>query len=163
MQEAKKVAASEEQVQRKEENRDNMRSDEVREEELQLEDMIWDDEGQEDSEGGKETVWDAIDQALVTLYPDQKGIFYGTQIPYFLGGQDPLDGISIFSSEKGLPHWHYITYGFSEPVTDGEEDGEVSGYGFELTFRLVCRISVRMETASKQSFHMRLWKNCAGC
>lgn len=62
MQETKKVAASEEQVQRKEENRDNMRSDEVREEELQLEDMIWDDEGQEDSEGGKETVWDAAYQ-----------------------------------------------------------------------------------------------------
>ena len=33
---------------------------------------------------------------------------------YTLGGQDPLDGISVYWADAPVPHWHYITYGFSE-------------------------------------------------
>ena len=40
--------------------------------------------------------WDAIDQALAQVYGEQEPKHYGTLIPYSLGGQDPLDGISVY-------------------------------------------------------------------
>ena len=47
-----------------------------------------------------------------------------------------MDGVEIWKSEHGIPHWHYVTYGFTELYEKKSEDPEVSGYGFELTFRL---------------------------
>ena len=58
--------------------------------------------------------FDAIAEAMHQLYPDQEGLYYGTVIPYFLGGSDPLDGVEVWKSQKGIPHWHYVTYGFTE-------------------------------------------------
>ncbi|WP_312506465.1 suppressor of fused domain protein [Lysinibacillus sp.] len=81
--------------------------------------------------------WDAIDQSLAKVYGDQEPMHYGTMIPYSLGGQDPLDGISAYKSESPIPHWHFVTYGFSELYEKELENKEYSGYGFELTFRLV--------------------------
>ena len=80
--------------------------------------------------------FDAISEKLRALYPGQEGRFYGTVIPYFLGGNDPLDGVEVWKSEEGIPHWHYVTYGFTELYQKECEDPEVSGFGFELTFRL---------------------------
>jgi hypothetical protein len=37
-----------------------------------------------------------------------------------------------------VPHWHFVTYGLSELYAKESDDPEESGYGFELTFRLVC-------------------------
>lgn len=85
--------------------------------------------------------WDAIDQALEKVYGDQQAAHFGTLIKFRLGGPDPLDGISVYRSEHGQPHWHYVTYGFSDLYGDLDdsrdiEPGKPSGYGFELTFRL---------------------------
>lgn len=80
--------------------------------------------------------FDAIAEAMHQLYPDQEGLYYGTVIPYFLGGSDPLDGVEVWKSQKGIPHWHYVTYGFTELYEKESDDPSVSGYGFELTFRL---------------------------
>ena len=80
--------------------------------------------------------FDAIAEVMHRLYPDQDGLYYGTIIPYTLGGDDPLDGVEIWKSEHSIPHWHYVTYGFTELYEKESEDPEVSGYGFELTFRL---------------------------
>ena len=79
---------------------------------------------------------DAIGEALSRLYPGQEGTYYGAMIPASLGGKDPLDGVEVWESRSKMPHWHYVTYGFSE--LDGKECGDPdnSGYGFELTFRL---------------------------
>lgn len=122
-----------------------------------------------------------ISNRIKEFYPDQDGLYYGTLIPGFLGGNDPLDGVEIWESDKGCPHWLYVTYGFTDlyPDDDDAEDNEindrddtrnndhtadsdsrnnenaiggsdgaedendtdseynqVSGYGFELTFRL---------------------------
>ena len=82
--------------------------------------------------------FDAIAQKLKQLYPKQDGIFYRSIIPYMLGGNDPLDGVEIWKSETGVPHWHYVTYGYSELYEKECEDPAVSGYGFEMTFRLKC-------------------------
>ncbi len=80
--------------------------------------------------------WDAIDQALESLYGEQQAKHYGTAIPYMLGGEDPLDGISVYESNSPAPHWHFVTYGFSELYEKESDDEHTSGYGFELTFRL---------------------------
>ena len=42
--------------------------------------------------------FDAISEKLHALYPGQEGRFYGTVIPYFLGGNDPLDGVEVWNS-----------------------------------------------------------------
>ncbi|PIJ96287.1 suppressor of fused domain protein [Lysinibacillus sphaericus] len=81
--------------------------------------------------------WDAIDEAVSQVYGEQGPKHYGTMIPYSLGGQDPLDGISAYKSETPVPHWHFVTYGFSELYEKELENKDYSGYGFELTFRLV--------------------------
>lgn len=82
--------------------------------------------------------FDAIAEKLQELYPNQEERHYGTVIPYALGGKDPLDGISVYKSENGTTHWHYVTFGFTELYEKESEDEEVSGYGFELSFRLKC-------------------------
>jgi len=99
--------------------------------------------GSEDSAAG----WDVINQVAARVYGGQEPRHFGAVISYRLGGNDPLDGISIYRSEGvngSLPHWHYLTFGFSDLYGDDQEDageeqdGETpaSGYGFELTFRL---------------------------
>lgn len=80
--------------------------------------------------------WDAIDASLAPLYGDQKPEHFGTLVSYRLGGSDPLDGISVYRRDLPVPHWHYVTYGFTELYEKESDDPETSGYGFELTFRL---------------------------
>ena len=85
--------------------------------------------------------WDAVDAALEKIYGDQQAAHFGTLIKFRLGGEDPLDGISVYRSEHGQPHWHYVTYGFSDLYGDLDDSRDIapdkpSGYGFELTFRL---------------------------
>lgn len=91
-----------------------------------------------------------IDHCL-SIYPDQPNpLQVTTVLKYWLGGQDPLDYISMYLNkgdpERGIPaHWHYISFGLSdlhgdgrvhvvEPLIDGVR---TSGIGFELTFRLI--------------------------
>lgn len=89
---------------------------------------------------GEETAdssgFDAICDVMEKHFPDQEGLFYGTVVPYSLGGEDPLDGVEIWDAADGAPHWLYVSYGFSELYEKECEDPDISGYGFELTFRL---------------------------
>lgn len=80
--------------------------------------------------------WDAISARLDQLYPGQTPKHFGTLISYTLGGPDPLDGISAWRRTDPVPHWHFVTYGFSELYAKESDDPHVSGHGFELTFRL---------------------------
>ncbi len=79
--------------------------------------------------------WDAITAACERLYPAQTGpMHYGTIVPYRFGGNDPLDGISIYD---GGDFWHFVTYGFSDLYEKhAEDDPAWSGAGFELTVKL---------------------------
>jgi hypothetical protein len=82
--------------------------------------------------------WDAIDRALAPLYGDVEPPFhYGTVVKWMLGGPDPLDGISVYRVEEPVPHWHFVSYGLTELYDKDSDDPEVSGWGFELTLRLV--------------------------
>lgn len=81
--------------------------------------------------------WSFIDNELDKIYHKQEPKHFAPIIHYALGGEDPLDGISIYESDKQTEHFHFVTYGFSELYYDEESaGGEFSKFGFELTFRL---------------------------
>lgn len=78
--------------------------------------------------------WKAIEDACLKMYPGQTNPkHYGTIISWNLGGNDPLDGISIYD---GGEYYHFVTFGLSELYEKENENKEYSGYGFELTIKL---------------------------
>jgi len=78
--------------------------------------------------------WKAIEDACLKMYPGQVNPkHYGTMISWRLGGNDPLDGISIYDGEE---YYHFVTFGLSELFEKENENKEYSGYGFELTVKL---------------------------
>ena len=78
--------------------------------------------------------WDAITETFNKLYPDQKNpLHYAAMIKWRFGGNDPLDGISIYD---GGDYWHFVTYGLSELHEKVSENTEYSGYGMEFTLKL---------------------------
>jgi hypothetical protein len=100
--------------------------------------------------------WLSIDMQLDRIYPAQEPQHFGTLIKYMLGGEDPLDGISVYESNEQEPHYHIVSYGFSELYYDEEKaGGEFSKFGFELTFRL--------KKEGNEDFHwaMNLMQNLA--
>lgn len=81
--------------------------------------------------------WDAIDEVVEKLYPGQQPKHYAPGLYYALGGDNPLDGVSIYESKQQVDHYHFVTYGFSELYYEEEAVGrDFSKFGFELTFRL---------------------------
>lgn len=92
--------------------------------------------------------WLSIDREFERLYPGQEPKHYGTIIKYMIGGEDPLDGLSIYESERQMDHYHIVSYGFTNLYYDEEYVGkEFSNWGFELTFRIK---KARNETAEDQ-------------
>jgi hypothetical protein len=83
--------------------------------------------------------WDAIDDALRPLYGNREPFHFGTIVPYSLGGPDPIHGISAYKNAAPAPHWHFVTYGFTELWDKESTNPDVSGFGFELTFRPTCK------------------------
>ncbi|MHB1534263.1 MAG: suppressor of fused domain protein [Acidimicrobiales bacterium] len=60
---------------------------------------------------------------------------YRPQAPHRFRGEGPLDEVT--THRAGVPeHWHLVTYGLTELAVKESDDPEVSGWGFELTFRL---------------------------
>lgn len=95
--------------------------------------MSSEDEGPEFEAPG----WEAIDDALRPIYGTQEPKHWGTVVSWAMGGPDPIQGISAYRSEHQRPHLHYVTYGISNLYDKNpEDDPDVSGFGFELTFRL---------------------------
>lgn len=78
--------------------------------------------------------WDAITATFEDIYPGQTDPkHYGTLVKWKFGGNDPLDGISIYD---GGDFWHFVTYGLSEIYEKETDDENISGYGMEFTFKL---------------------------
>ena len=78
--------------------------------------------------------WDAITKECERIYSNQKDPkHYGTLINWKLGGNDPLEGISIYD---GGEYWHFVTYGLSELYDKETDNKDLSGYGMEFTFKL---------------------------
>jgi hypothetical protein len=87
--------------------------------------------------------WEVIQAKLSAVYSAQEPRHWGTLRRYAEGGPHPLDGISAYRAEDP-PHWHYITFGFSELYAKTSQDRKVSGWGFELSFRLRRRKAARV-------------------
>jgi hypothetical protein len=103
--------------------------------------------------------WLAIDKEFERLYPNQEPQHYGTVIKYMVGGEDPLDGLSIYESKNQVDHFHIVSYGFTNLYYDEESAGqEFSNWGFELTFRIK---KINNETAKDQIWALNLMQNLA--
>ena len=78
--------------------------------------------------------WEAIEKEFQRVYPGQENPrHYGTLVKWSLGGNDPLDGISIYD---GGDYWHFVSFGLTELYEKETDYPEYSGYGYELTFKL---------------------------
>ena len=87
-----------------------------------------------DNEETNTSGFDAITETFDKIYPTQKDpLHFRPIISYQFGGEDPLDGISIY---RGNEYYHFVTYGFSELYEKESDNKEYSGFGFELTFKL---------------------------
>ena len=88
------------------------------------------DDGQDSSQTGPSGTddlapgWDAITAALERLYPGQEPRHYGAARRRRLGGPDPIDGLSAYMRLEPVPHWHIVTYGFSELYEKESDDLE---------------------------------------
>ncbi|MGN8039810.1 suppressor of fused domain protein [Chitinophaga sp. 22321] len=83
--------------------------------------------------------WLCIDSALENVYGRKVPRHYGPLcgIHFMVGGTDPIDGASIYDSDKQEAHHHIISYGMSELYYNEEKAGaDYSKWGFEFTFRL---------------------------
>ncbi|MCK7595610.1 suppressor of fused domain protein [Pseudomarimonas salicorniae] len=81
--------------------------------------------------------WDAIDLCLRERYGEQTPKHFANPVPFALGGENPLQGVSIYDYPAEPAHLHFVTYGLSELFYNEEAaGGEFSGFGFELTLRL---------------------------
>ena len=70
-----------------------------------------------------------IKSKLEMIYGDEDPLVFSPfDSPEF--GDAFLRGFEVYRSENGGPHWHYISYGFTD-IANGSEEGS-----FELTFRL---------------------------
>lgn len=81
--------------------------------------------------------WQVIDDAFELLYPGQQPKHFGTLLHSraMWGGDNYLDGYSIYDSNKGYKH--IVTYGMT--VLYGDEEafgGEWNGWGYEMTIKL---------------------------
>lgn len=78
--------------------------------------------------------WKAIENEFLRIYKNQTNPkHYGTLIKWCFGGNDPLDGISIY---EGKDYWHFVSFGLTELYKKESENMDVSGFGYELTFKL---------------------------
>lgn len=81
--------------------------------------------------------WQAIDDAFETLYPGQNPKHFGTHLHARAswGGDEYLDGYSVYESSKGFKH--LVTYGMTVLYGDAEAfGGEWNGWGYEMTIKL---------------------------
>ncbi len=81
--------------------------------------------------------WKFISSELERVYNCEQERHYGTVIKYSLGGNDPLDGVSIYDNKTNIEHRHIISYGMSEIYYNPEiKEKKISGWGFEFTMRV---------------------------
>lgn len=78
--------------------------------------------------------WNALTEAFLRRYPGQTSPWHlAPELPYVLGGEEPLDGVSAYD---GGDYYHLVSYGFSELYAKESENRAQSGLGFELTLKL---------------------------
>jgi hypothetical protein len=81
--------------------------------------------------------WDAIDRAFAAIYPDQRPRHWTHQGVHRMHDlrdppENPLDGVNVYDAGT---FWHFVSLGLTE-LYGKETQGDVSGFGYELTFRV---------------------------
>ncbi len=79
--------------------------------------------------------WAAIDQALAGVYAHQTPHQFASHTAYDLDSNRPLPAVGVYEA-RDPNHWHYVSYGLTELFEKSSAIPDVSGFGFELTFRL---------------------------
>ncbi len=79
--------------------------------------------------------WQAIDRHLAQRYGQQLPHQFTSRTAYDFESDSPLPAISAYEASTP-PHWHLVTYGFSELFEKSSPDAQLSGFGYELTFRI---------------------------
>ncbi|MFO7563409.1 MAG: suppressor of fused domain protein [Enhygromyxa sp.] len=79
--------------------------------------------------------WDAIDRWVGAHFGAQVPHQFTSQTAFELDSPSPLPAITVWST-KAPEGWLYVTYGLSELFDKSSEDPSLSGFGFELTFRI---------------------------
>ncbi len=81
--------------------------------------------------------WDTIEDAFAQVYLNIEPLHYGTNIQAraLFGGDQYLDGYSVYSSPKG--YQHIVTFGMTELYANEDSfGGEYSRWGYEMTMKL---------------------------
>ncbi len=79
--------------------------------------------------------WAALDKVGLTFYPGQTPHQFASQTGYDLDSRSPLPAICVWEASNP-DQWHYVTYGLTELFEKSSDDPAVSGFGFEVTFRI---------------------------
>ncbi len=99
--------------------------------------------------------WEAIESEFARLYPGVKEAHYATALPARIGGNDFLDGFSVYTSDKG--YQHIVTFGMSALYADEQRFGkEYSKWGYEMTMKL------KEKTPNDCKWAMEVLLNLAG-
>lgn len=81
--------------------------------------------------------WEVIEKEFDRLYPGQDPVHYGTNMVSraIFGGDNYLDGYSLYDSPKGYKH--IVTFGMTELYADEKAlGGEYNKWGYEMTVKL---------------------------
>lgn len=78
--------------------------------------------------------WAAIDRWVGGIFPGQTPHQFTSHTAYELDSPSPLPAITVWATAP--TGWLYVTYGLSELFEKSSPDPSVSGFGFELSFRL---------------------------
>jgi suppressor of fused len=76
---------------------------------------------------------EAINDAVGRLYGGNFADSWATIVSWAVGGPQPLDRVRCYRAKD---HWHYVGYGLSDLDQKSIANSPLSGFGFELTFRL---------------------------
>ena len=83
--------------------------------------------------------WAALDRVLSAAHSSRTPHQFTSKTGYDLDSPNPLPAITVFEGRGPSPdsgYWHYVTYGLTELFEKSSPQPEISGFGFELTFRL---------------------------
>lgn len=81
---------------------------------------------------GEAPGWDAIERALLAVYPGQASpAHFGTS-----HGELPNSCVWGISAYQGPGCWHLVTFGLSELWAKQGQNPAISGWGFELTMKV---------------------------
>ncbi|MCA9618747.1 MAG: suppressor of fused domain protein [Myxococcales bacterium] len=81
--------------------------------------------------------WDALADHLAAIYGDAPARYYVSDATLAQGGTDALDVIAVYAAEEGAPHWHLVSFGLSELDEKVFNKPEISGFGLELSLRVM--------------------------